>query len=105
MSWSATDVVANRPALSRWHPDWKNKFADYMKDGQAEAGDKTARSRSRGRADFLTPKALQGDDEFGGAGVESTCPSVRVHLKECGSADPTCSAAAVRDGGRRTPAE
>jgi hypothetical protein len=22
--------VQNRPALSRWHPDWKDAFARYM---------------------------------------------------------------------------
>ncbi|MDE1174143.1 MAG: SDR family NAD(P)-dependent oxidoreductase [Parvibaculaceae bacterium] len=28
--WAAGDLVENRPALSRWHPDWKEKFAAYM---------------------------------------------------------------------------
>ena len=25
--WAAADIVANRPPLSRWHPDWKDAFA------------------------------------------------------------------------------
>ena len=28
--WAAEDVVQNRPALSRWHPDYKDAFAAYM---------------------------------------------------------------------------
>ncbi len=29
--WAAEDVVSNRPALSRWHPDYAKAFDDYMK--------------------------------------------------------------------------
>lgn len=29
--WAAEDIVQNRPALSRWHPDFAEKFADYMR--------------------------------------------------------------------------
>jgi hypothetical protein len=29
--WSARDIIDNRPALSRWHPDYKQAFADSMK--------------------------------------------------------------------------
>lgn len=28
--WSADDIVQNRPALSRWHPDFKDAFARFM---------------------------------------------------------------------------
>ena len=28
--WAADDIVLNRPALSRWLPDFKRAFADYM---------------------------------------------------------------------------
>lgn len=28
--WAAGDIIENRPALSRWHPDWKDAFARYM---------------------------------------------------------------------------
>jgi NAD(P)-dependent dehydrogenase (short-subunit alcohol dehydrogenase family) len=32
IQWAADDIIQNRPALSRWHPDWKEKFAEYVKD-------------------------------------------------------------------------
>lgn len=32
IAWAAGDVIENRPALSRWHPDWKDAFARYMAD-------------------------------------------------------------------------
>lgn len=28
--WNAMDIIENRPALSRWHPDWKDAFAAFM---------------------------------------------------------------------------
>jgi len=28
--WTAKDIVENRPALSRWHPDWKAEFEAFM---------------------------------------------------------------------------
>lgn len=28
--WAAGDIVENRPALSRWHPDYAEPFKDYM---------------------------------------------------------------------------
>jgi NAD(P)-dependent dehydrogenase (short-subunit alcohol dehydrogenase family) len=28
--WAAGDIVENRPALSRWHPDWQDAFARFM---------------------------------------------------------------------------
>lgn len=31
IQWNADDMIKNRPALSRWHPDYKDRFADYMK--------------------------------------------------------------------------
>jgi NAD(P)-dependent dehydrogenase (short-subunit alcohol dehydrogenase family) len=30
--WAAEDIVANRPPLSRWHPDYKDAFAKVMED-------------------------------------------------------------------------
>jgi NAD(P)-dependent dehydrogenase (short-subunit alcohol dehydrogenase family) len=30
--WTAGDIVENRPALSRWHPDWKDRFDAWMAD-------------------------------------------------------------------------
>ncbi|MEP6564971.1 MAG: SDR family NAD(P)-dependent oxidoreductase [Mesorhizobium sp.] len=31
MAWAIGDIIANRPALSRWHPDHKDEFAAFMK--------------------------------------------------------------------------
>jgi NAD(P)-dependent dehydrogenase (short-subunit alcohol dehydrogenase family) len=31
--WAAEDIIHNRPALSRWHPDHKADFAAYMAKG------------------------------------------------------------------------
>jgi NAD(P)-dependent dehydrogenase (short-subunit alcohol dehydrogenase family) len=28
--WAADDIIENRPALSRWHPDYEAEFARYM---------------------------------------------------------------------------
>ena len=30
--WGAGDIVENRPALSRWHPDYAAAFAAFVKD-------------------------------------------------------------------------
>lgn len=32
--WAADDMILNRPALSRWHPDWKEKFVAWLNDGR-----------------------------------------------------------------------
>jgi len=31
IAWAAGDIVENRPPLSRWHPDYKNAFSEYLK--------------------------------------------------------------------------
>jgi NAD(P)-dependent dehydrogenase (short-subunit alcohol dehydrogenase family) len=31
MAWSVGDIIENRPALSRWHPDYKQAFETFMK--------------------------------------------------------------------------
>ncbi|TPJ41179.1 SDR family NAD(P)-dependent oxidoreductase [Mesorhizobium sp. B2-5-13] len=31
MAWAIGDIIENRPALSRWHPDHKDAFAAFMK--------------------------------------------------------------------------
>jgi NAD(P)-dependent dehydrogenase (short-subunit alcohol dehydrogenase family) len=31
MAWAMGDIIENRPPLSRWHADWKDKFAAYVK--------------------------------------------------------------------------
>ncbi|MER9297093.1 SDR family NAD(P)-dependent oxidoreductase [Mesorhizobium sp. M0621] len=30
MAWAIGDIIENRPALSRWHPDYKKPFAAFM---------------------------------------------------------------------------
>ena len=30
--WAAEDLIQNRPALSRWHPDYEESFASYIED-------------------------------------------------------------------------
>jgi NAD(P)-dependent dehydrogenase (short-subunit alcohol dehydrogenase family) len=34
MQWSIDDIIQNRPALSRWHPDFEAAFAAYMTAGK-----------------------------------------------------------------------
>jgi hypothetical protein len=31
MAWAVGDIIENRPALSRWHPDYKQAFEAFMK--------------------------------------------------------------------------
>jgi NAD(P)-dependent dehydrogenase (short-subunit alcohol dehydrogenase family) len=33
--WAAGDLVENRPALSRWHPDYKEAYAAFMKTARS----------------------------------------------------------------------
>ncbi|KAJ7082985.1 hypothetical protein C8R44DRAFT_844826 [Mycena epipterygia] len=37
--WAAADVAQGRPALSRWHRDYRALFDEYMREGQALAGE------------------------------------------------------------------
>ena len=30
IAWAAGDIIENRPALSRWHPDWAEAFKEYL---------------------------------------------------------------------------
>ncbi len=30
ITWAAGDITQNRPALSRWHPDYKDAFAAFL---------------------------------------------------------------------------
>jgi hypothetical protein len=34
--WAAGDIVEGRPALSRWHKDYKSIFEDWIREGLAE---------------------------------------------------------------------
>lgn len=45
--WGAADLVEGRPALSRWHPDYKGEFEEFMRDGLAEIQTLHSASRSR----------------------------------------------------------
>jgi lactate dehydrogenase-like 2-hydroxyacid dehydrogenase len=31
IAWAAGDIIENRPALSRWHPEWAEAFAEFVK--------------------------------------------------------------------------
>ena len=33
MAWAAEDIIKNRPALSRWHPDYKDAFEAFLRAG------------------------------------------------------------------------
>jgi NAD(P)-dependent dehydrogenase (short-subunit alcohol dehydrogenase family) len=33
MQWAVDDIIKNRPALSRWHPDYKEAFEAFIKSG------------------------------------------------------------------------
>ncbi len=33
MRWAMDDIIENRPPLSRWHPDYKSAFEDFLKEG------------------------------------------------------------------------
>jgi len=33
IAWAAGDLIENRPALSRWHPDYAEAFAAFMGEG------------------------------------------------------------------------
>lgn len=32
MRWAIGDIIENRPALSRWHPAWKDRFEAFMRE-------------------------------------------------------------------------
>ncbi|MFT6754203.1 MAG: hypothetical protein ACJA2O_004406, partial [Candidatus Azotimanducaceae bacterium] len=32
MQWNLDDIVKNRPALSRWHPDFADKYEAFVDD-------------------------------------------------------------------------
>jgi NAD(P)-dependent dehydrogenase (short-subunit alcohol dehydrogenase family) len=36
MTWTMQDITQNRPPLSRWHPDYKDEFAEYIKQGKEQ---------------------------------------------------------------------
>lgn len=36
MQWSMDDLILNRPALSRWHPQYREKFLTYLENGKSQ---------------------------------------------------------------------
>jgi hypothetical protein len=34
MTWAMQDITQDRPPLSRWHPDWKDKFSEYLEQNK-----------------------------------------------------------------------
>jgi hypothetical protein len=36
MRWAMDDIIENRPPLSRWHPDYKDSFAQFLESGLTE---------------------------------------------------------------------
>ena len=55
MRWSADDVIRNRPALSRWHPDHKAAFAAHMEappEGGANGADEGVKEAAATPASF-----------------------------------------------------
>ncbi len=36
IEWNTVDLTENRPALSRWHPDYAEKFAEFEKTGKMD---------------------------------------------------------------------
>ena len=45
VQWAAEDLIKNRPALSRWHPDYKEAFQRFMTE-EASVGPEFARGRA-----------------------------------------------------------
>ena len=31
IAWAAADIIENRPPLSRWHPDYAERFKDFLR--------------------------------------------------------------------------
>ena len=50
MQWAIDDVIENRPALSRWHPDYADAFAAFMARPFATAADAYTCSRRSARS-------------------------------------------------------
>ncbi|WRT67704.1 uncharacterized protein IL334_004676 [Kwoniella shivajii] len=54
IQWNLDDIIQNRPALSRWHPNYQARFDDFI---AAKQGLSAGRSRSRGRRDVGSREA------------------------------------------------
>ena len=38
MEWAMGDIIHNRPPLSRWHKDYKERFSEFLKEDEEQAG-------------------------------------------------------------------
>ncbi|MDF2996647.1 MAG: short-chain dehydrogenase [Xanthobacteraceae bacterium] len=38
IAWAAGDIIENRPALSRWHPEYAEKFAAFVAEAKRDEG-------------------------------------------------------------------
>ena len=36
MTWTMQDITQDRPPLSRWHPDYKEKFTEFLEDNKTK---------------------------------------------------------------------
>jgi len=34
MTWTMQDITEDRPPLSRWHPEWKDKFTTFLEENK-----------------------------------------------------------------------
>ncbi|KAF8315588.1 NAD(P)-binding protein [Clavulina sp. PMI_390] len=39
IKWAAGDILEGRPALSRWHPEWKYQFEEYVRENMQDVQD------------------------------------------------------------------
>ena len=45
MQWAMEDVTEGRPALSRWHADFKSEYEEFVREGMAEPRKRSPTSR------------------------------------------------------------
>lgn len=45
MQWAMEDVTEGRPALSRWHPDFKREYEEFVREGMADQRRQSPTSR------------------------------------------------------------
>jgi len=58
IKWAAGDLVEGRPALSRWHPDWKSGFEEYVQSGLSHFDQR----RLEKERNFAKTPTIQGDN-------------------------------------------
>lgn len=45
MQWAVEDMTEGRPALSRWHPDFKSEYEEFVREGMADQRRRSPTSR------------------------------------------------------------